>query len=142
MGQAFNLKTGEAMATPSDKLVQSLEALKSLQDQGIKAIRTKNMTRTHRERLLKNGFIKEVMKGWYISSRPDEPTDESTAWYASFWGFCSDYLNSHFEDKWCLSPEQSLSIHSGSWSVPKQLLVRSPKGGNKPICLLFRYLNF
>ena len=50
------------MATPSDKLAQSLEALKSLQDQGIKAIRTKNMTRTHRDRLLKNGFIKEVMK--------------------------------------------------------------------------------
>lgn len=124
------------MATPSDKLAQSLEALKALQDQGIVAIRTKNMTRTHRERLLKNGFIKEVMKGWYISSRPDEPAGESTAWCASFWGFCSDYLNSRFEDKWCLSPEQSLSIHSGNWSVPKQLLVRSPRGGNKPICLL------
>ncbi len=124
------------MATPSDKLAQSLEALKALQDQGIVAIRTNNMTRTHRERLLKNGFIKEVMKGWYISSRPDEPTGESTAWYASFWGFCSDYLNSRFEDEWCLSPEQSLSIHSGNWSVPKQLLVRSPKGGNKPIFLL------
>jgi hypothetical protein len=103
------------MATPSDKLAQSLEALKALQDQGIIAIRTNNMTRTHRERLLKNGFIKGVMKGWYISSRPDEPTGESTAWYASFWGFCSDYLNSRFVDKWCLSPEQSLSIHSGNW---------------------------
>ncbi len=124
------------MATPSDKLAQSLEVLKSLQDQGIVALRAKNMTRTHRERLLENGFIKEVMKGWYISSRPDEPAGESTAWYASFWRFCSDYLNSRFEDKWCLSPEQSLSIHSGNWSVPKQLLVRSPKGGNKPICLL------
>ncbi len=124
------------MGTPSDKLAQSLETLKALQDQGIVAIRTKNMTRTHRERLLKNGFIKEVMKGWYISSRPDEPAGESTTWYASFWGFCSDYLNSRFEDKWCLGPEQSLSIHSGNWSVPKQLLVRSPKGGNKPNCLL------
>ncbi len=124
------------MATPSDKLAQSLEVLKSLQDQGIVAIRTNKMTRTHRERLLKNGFIKGVMKGWYISSRPDEPTGESSAWYASFWGFCSDYLSTRFEDKWCLSPEQSLSIHSGNWSVPKQLLVRSPKGGNKPIFLL------
>jgi len=124
------------MATPSDKLAQSLEALKLLQDQGLTAIRTNNMTRTHRERLLRNGFIKEVMKGWYISSRPDEPIGESTAWYASFWGFCSNYLNSRFENKWCLSPEQSLNIHSGNWSVPKQLLVRSPKGGNKPVCLL------
>ena len=124
------------MATPSDKLAQSLSILKSLQDQGIVAIRTNNMTRTHRQRLLKNGFIKEVMKGWYIPSRPDEPAGESTAWYASFWGFCSDYLNARFKDQWCLSPEQSLSIHSGNWSVPKQLLMRAPKGGNKPIFLL------
>lgn len=93
------------------------------------------MTRTHRERLVKNGFIKEVMKGWYIPARPEEPAGESTAWYASFWGFCADYLKSRFGNQWCLSPEQSLSIHSGNWNVPAQLLVRAPKGGNKPISL-------
>jgi len=125
------------MATPSDKLAQSLEILKSLQDRKIVAIRTTHLTRTHRERLLRNGFIKEVMKGWYISSRPDEPPGESTAWYTSFWGFCSDYLNNRFKDEWCLSPEQSLSIHIGNLCVPNQLLVRSPKGGNKPTTLLF-----
>jgi hypothetical protein len=124
------------MPTPQDKLAQSLAVLKKLQDEGIVAIHTKNMTRTHRERLIKNGFIKEVMKGWYISSRPEEPAGESTAWYASFWGFCADYLNSRFGTQWCLSPEQSLSIHSGNWNVPGQLLVRTPKGGNKLISLL------
>jgi len=124
------------MAMPSEKLAQSLQVLKSLQDQGMVAIHTNKMTRTHRERLLKTGFIKEVMKGWYISSRPDEPLGESTVWYGLFWGFCTDYLSVRFEDKWCLSPEQSLSIHSGNWNVPKQLLVRSPNGGNKPIFLL------
>jgi hypothetical protein len=35
-----------------------------------------------------------------------------------------------------LTPEQSLSIHSGNWNVPRQLLVRAPKGGNKPVSLL------
>ena len=124
------------MATPQDKLAESLAVLKTIQDKGIVAIHTKNMTRTHRERLVKNGFIKEVMKGWYIPSRPEEPAGESTAWYASFWGFCADYLNSRFGDQWCLSPEQSLSIHSGNWNVPGQLLVRTPKGGNKPTPLL------
>jgi hypothetical protein len=29
-----------------------------------------------------------------------------------------------------------LSIHSGNWNVPAQLLVRTPKGGNKPKSLL------
>ncbi|PCJ48685.1 MAG: cell filamentation protein Fic [Gammaproteobacteria bacterium] len=125
------------MATPSDKLAQSLEILKSLQDQEIVAIRTSLLTRTHRERLLRNGFIKGVIKGWYISSRPDEPPGESTAWYTSFWGFCADYLNNRFNGEWCLSPEQSLSIHIGNLCVPNQLLVRSQKGGNKPTPLLF-----
>ncbi|MCG8636914.1 MAG: Fic family protein [Desulfobacterales bacterium] len=125
------------MPLPQEKLAQSLSFLKGLQDKGNVAIQTKNMTRTHRERLLKNGFIKEVMKGWYIPARPEEPTGERTAWYASFWGFCADYLNSRFGDKWCLYPEQSLSIHSGNWSIPSQLLVRTPKGGNKPVSLLY-----
>ncbi len=124
------------MPTPQDKLAESLAVLKKLQDEGIVAIHTKNMTRTHRERLVKSGFIKEVMKGWYVPSRPEEPAGESTAWYASFWGFCADYLNSRFGDQWCLSPEQSLNIHSGNWTVPGQLLVRTPKGGNKPVSLL------
>ena len=124
------------MPTPQDKLAKSLAVLKKLQDEGIVAIHTKSMTRTHRERLIKNGFIQEVMKGWYVPARPEEPAGESTAWYASFWDFCGDYLKSRFGNQWCLSPEQSLSIHSGNWNVPEQLLVRTPKGGNKPISLL------
>jgi hypothetical protein len=126
------------MAKPAEKLAQSLEVLQTLQEQGIVAIRTKHIGRTHRERLLENGFIKAVMKGWYIPSRPDEKGGESTAWYASFWSFCSAYLNDRFGDDWCLSPEQSLLIHAGNWTVPQQLLVRAPyKGGNKPVDLLY-----
>ena len=84
------------MPTLQDKLSESLAVLKKIQDDGIVAIQTKNMTRTHRERLVKSGFIKEVMKGWYIPARPEEPTGESTAWYGSFWNFCGDYLKHRF----------------------------------------------
>lgn len=124
------------MALPSEKLAESLAALKELQDRGITAIRSDQLSRTHRERLLKNGFILEVMKGWYIPSAPDEPAGESTAWYTSFWAFIANYLNDRFGTEWCLSAEQSVSIHTGDWTVPKQLLIRSPKGGNKPTPLL------
>lgn len=124
------------MVTPPDKLAESLAVLKALQDQGHMALRSEDMSRTHRERLMKNGFIKEVMKGWYISSRPEESAGESTSWYASFWAFCVSYLESRFRDEWCVSPEQSINLHTGNWSVPKQLLIRSPKGGNKPTGLL------
>lgn len=73
--------------------------------------------------------------GWYIAVRPDEVPGESTAWYSSFWSFCADYLNARFSSDWCLSPEQSLSLLTGDWTVPKQVLVRSPKAGNKPLTL-------
>lgn len=124
------------MAAHADKLAASLAALKELQDDGRVALRAADMTRTHRERLLKNGFIREVMKGWYVPSRPDEPTGESTSWYASFWPFCSAYLDSRFGEDWSISPEQSVALHTGNWTVPRQLLVRTPKGGNKPIALI------
>ena len=119
------------MATPSEKLAESLEVLHRLQNKsGAAAIRARGLTRTHRERLLKNGFLQEAIKGWYIPSRPDEPKGESTAWYASFWRFTAAYLNVRFRKNWSLSPEQSLSLHSGSWTVPRQLAVRSPKATN------------
>ena len=123
------------MATPAAHLASSLEVLKQLQDKGQVAIRASAMTRIHRERLLKNGFISEVMKGWYIPSRPDEQAGESTAWYASFWTFCANYLSGRFNNDWCVSPEQSLMLHAGDWTVPGQVLIRSPRGGNKPLSL-------
>jgi len=120
------------MATPPEKLAQSLEILRKLQtSEGAAAIRARDLSRTHRERLLANGFLQEVIKGWYIPSRPDEVKGESTAWYASFWRFCAAYLDERFAAEWCLSPEQSLSLHAGNWTVPKQLVVRSPGARNR-----------
>jgi Fic/DOC family len=124
------------MATPADKLAQSLDALKALQDAKAVAIRASDLTRVHRERLLKSGFIREVMKGWYIPARPDGPAGESTDWYASFWPFCAAYLTERFADDWCLGAEHSLALHTGDWNVPRQLLVRATRGGNKPTGLL------
>jgi fido (protein-threonine AMPylation protein) len=119
------------MASPSEKLAQSLEILHGLQNaQGAAAIRAKDITRAHRERLLANGFLQEVIKGWYIPSRPYEVRGESTAWYASFWRFAAVYLETRFGGQWCLSPEHSLSLHAGNWTVPRQLVVRSPNGKN------------
>lgn len=119
------------MAAPSEKLARSLEALKALQDRGVVAIRSSVLERLDRERLVKNGFLQPVVKGWYVPSRPDEAAGESTSWYASFWDFCVSYLNERFGSEWCLSPEQSISLHTGNRAVPRQLLVRSHKGDNK-----------
>ncbi len=123
------------MAPPSAKLARSLAALKEFQDRGVVAIRSRDMERLDRERLVKSGFMRPVIKGWYTPSRPDEVAGESTAWYASFWDFCGSYLNERFGTDWCVSPEQSLLLHAGNRTVPRQLLVRSPKGDNKNTAL-------
>jgi len=126
------------MATPSEKLADSLEVLRKLQECGAMAIKAAQLGRTHRERLLKHGFIQEVMKGWYIPARPDETAGESTAWYASFWKFCATYLEERFGPDWCLSPEQSVALYAGNRTVPAQLLVRSSVGQNNLVVLPFK----
>ena len=125
------------MATPGEKLGESLEALKKLQDSGTVAIKTSELSRVHRERLLKNKFLREVMKGWYLSVPSDEQQGDSTSWYASYWPFCSEYLNDRYGDSYCISAEQSLQIHSGNWTVPQQLIIRSSEGPNGNTPLLF-----
>jgi len=119
------------MATPAEKLAQSLEVLRNIQNyKGSAVFKSSEISRTHKERLLNNGFIQEVIKGWYISANPNDTRGESTAWYTSFWSFCSTYLNNRFGDNWCVSPEHSISIHSGNWTVPQQLLVRASQASN------------
>lgn len=125
------------MATPSEKLAESLEVLRVLQKGGHIAIQSSELKRVQRERLLKEGFIQEVMKGWYIPARPDETAGESTAWYASYWHFCVAYLDKQKGNDWCVSPEQSISLHAENWTVPKQLLIRSSKARNQKTDLPF-----
>ena len=123
------------MATPSEKLASSLEVLHALQADGKVAIRSADVSRTHRERLIQNGFLQEVIKGWYVPSRPDEAAGESAAWYAAFWPFVVAYLNHLKGNVWCLSPEESLALHAENWTVPQQLLVRAVKARNNVTAL-------
>ncbi|MFC2087627.1 Fic family protein [Bacteroidota bacterium] len=126
------------MATPSEKLAESLKILHNLQDENGRAvIKAGDLSRTHKDRLLANGFILEVMKGWFISCRPNSVKGDTTSWYTSFWDFVSVYLHSRFENNWCLSPDQSLQIHAGNKTVPRQLLVRSPNAKNNITQLIF-----
>jgi len=124
------------MPTPQEKLGNALELLKALQNQGRVAIHSKDLPRAPREILLKNGFLQQVMKGWYVPKHPDDRLGDTTPWYSSFWIFCADYFNYRFQDEWWLSPEQSISLHVGNGTVPKQIQVRTPKGGNAATKLL------
>ena len=119
------------MATPNEKLAAALESLKAVQAQGRVAVRSTDLTRAVRERLTRHGFLQEVIKGWYIPTRPGAGLGDSTAWYTAFWDFCRDYLNDRFGDQWALTPEQSLVLQAGNTTVPTQLLVRAEKANNQ-----------
>jgi fido (protein-threonine AMPylation protein) len=125
------------VATPNEKLAESLDALKALQEGGRRVFRSDDLSRVHRERLLANGFVQEVMRGWLISASPSARAGDSTPWYASFWEFCARYCNDRFGEKWHLSPEQSLLLHGEKTVIPAQMVVNSPKGTNNTINLLF-----
>ena len=85
------------MALAKDKLAESLKELRKLQKKNKSVVfRPGELTRTHRERLQKEGYVQEVMQGWYISDSPDKHPGESTVWYISYWDFCSQYLKERF----------------------------------------------
>lgn len=125
------------MPTPSEKLAESLSALQTLQKTGRRVFQSDEVKRLHRERLLRNGFVQEVMKGWLISSSLSARGGDSTPWYASFWEFCTRYCQHRFGDDWHLSPEQSLLLHAESTAIPTQVVIYSPKGANNVVKLPF-----
>src|SRR5438876_1378575 len=128
---------GGLMPSPNEKLAESLDVLKAIQEGNQRVFRSDDLSRVHRERLVDNGFLQEVMKGWLISSSPDAQAGEGTPWHASFWEFCARYCDERFGDQWHLSPEQSLFLHGERTVIPDQLVVHSPKATNNDIKLLF-----
>jgi hypothetical protein len=115
------------MVAPNEKLAESLEILKVIHEKGKVAIKSNELSRVHRERLLKNGYLKKVTKGWYMATPSDEPPGDSTSWYSCYWQFCAEFLNNRYGKDYFISPEQSLQIQTGNWTVPGQLIIRSPK---------------
>lgn len=132
------------MPKPHEKLACALEALKGLQEGGLQAIPGPKLSRSDREALLRAGFLKEVIRGWYIPRRPDEAEGDSTAWYASMREFIADYAQERFGDHWHVNPEQSILLRSGERTIPKQVQIWATDGTNQTVellhdCSLFIY---
>ncbi len=125
------------MPTPNEKLAASLGVLNNLQSGGRRVFQSSEFSRLHRERLLRNGFLTQVIKGWVISSGPGVRPGDSTPCYASFWEFCARYCEARFDAAWHLSPEQSLLLHADKTVIPARVIVSSPKGSNNKIELPF-----
>jgi hypothetical protein len=132
------------VSKPREKLASALRALKGLQERGRRAIPGPKLSRTDREALLRAGFLKEVLRGWYVPRRPDEADADTTAWYASMREFIADYAQERFGDHWHVNPEQSVLLRSGERTIPKQVQVWAAAGTNQTVelahgCSLFIY---
>jgi len=114
----------------------ALQALKVFQDGGLQAIPGPKLSRADREALLRAGFLKAVIRGWYIPRRPDEADGDTTAWYASMREFIADYAQERFGDRWHVNPEQSVLLRSGERTIPRQVQIWAAEGTNQTVPLL------
>jgi hypothetical protein len=60
-------------------VADALEELHGLKEKGLVAIKSTEINRVNQELLVKTGCLKEVSKGWYTPSRPDERLGDSTS---------------------------------------------------------------
>lgn len=135
------------MATANEKLAASLATLKQIQARGSSVINVSAhpaLTRAHRERLVRAGFLRPVTKGWYLPGDPAAGSGDSTQWFAHMEVFAAAYANARFGTRWQLSPEMSLLRQSGHTAVFKQMQIHAPEASNQILelahgCSIFLY---
>ena len=81
------------------------------------------------------GFLRPVVKGWYLVSRPGDAPGDTTPWFAAMREFVAGYCSARFDDDWHVAPAYSVLVHAGATALPVQVIVHSPRGGNHTLAL-------
>lgn len=117
-------------------LTAALKTLKRLQEKHSGVVEASDFKDDEQRAVLVDaGFLRPVMKGWYICSSPSDGEGDSTAWCASFWAFVSGYLGKRFGKRYCLNPEASLLLHTGNTAVPRQVTCVTVDSGTSKVDL-------
>ena len=118
---------------PQHLLAEALRAAKSAAKDSI--VKSSSIDRKHRETLIRENCLTEIIKGWYLLISPAGGGD-STAWFGGIWAFLKHYLAERFgQNGFCLSAESSLSLHTGDTSIPRQIVILTKKASNTSIDL-------
>ena len=123
------------MASAQELLAKSLKALKALHDAGHQVIATGDLSETHRNRLVKAGYLKQVIRGWYLTTRPEDKDGDTTAWQARWEEFVTRYCEKRFGSMWHLSPELSLHIQTATPLPTRQIFIQATEGKNNVVTL-------
>lgn len=127
---------GKSRGNPT--LATALKTLKRLQEKHHGVVEAADLKNDEqRTMLVDTGFLRPVMKGWYICSSPSDNDADTTAWYASFWAFVSGYLGKRFGKRYCLNPEASLLLQTGNTTVPRQVTCVTIDSGTSKVDLPF-----
>jgi len=121
------------MAQQNEMLAQALSTAKAQSKKEI--VKSGDLERGVRERLVQAGYLEEVMRGWYLLTTPTGK-GTTTLWFSSFWAFIEQYLKDRFGDDYCLSPESSVEFHCGQTTSPKQLQALTKQPSNTVVHLL------
>ncbi len=112
------------------RLASALQKLKQRQDRGQVVFQSDDFARADREALMAAGFLRMVVKGWYLVARPGDAPGDTTPWFAAMRDFLVGYCNARFGDEWHVSPAYSLLVHAGATALPPQVIIHTPLAGN------------
>ncbi len=119
------------------ELAAALRALKRLQEKHHGVVEASDLSENHRALLVDTGFLRPIMKGWYMCGNPRDGAGDTTSWYATYWAFVSGYLSKRFGKRYCLNPEASLLLHTGNTTVPRQVTCVTIESGSSKVDLPF-----
>lgn len=125
----------EERTVRNQKLAEALSRARAVANSDI--VRSADLDRQTRERLVAANYLTEVIRGWYILTTPSG-AGTTTLWYGNYWNFVREYLKDRFgPDGYCLTPESSMDLYSGQNYISEQLTVMTKKPSNQPTNLLF-----
>ena len=111
-------------STPGERNATLRQLVDRLRASGQAIIRSRDLTRRDRELLMREGLLRQMVKGWYLFSL--EPLQSDAVVLRTFvYGYC----RARFGDAWHLSPELSVLVHAGM-PLPNRIIVHSPLAKN------------
>lgn len=117
------------MSRPQERLAERLARAETASEGGV--IRSADISRADRDALTAEGWLTQIIRGWYLLSTPAgaQAAAGSTAWFGSLWTFVRLYLDDRVGEGWCLSAADSLALHAGDRVVPRQITALIERGG-------------
>jgi len=97
-------------------------------------IKSSTLERQTREKLSTAGYLYEIMRGWYLLTKP-AGKGSSTLWFSHYWSFVSEYLNDRFDNDFCLTAESSLDLLSEQNIISRQVTIITKRPSNQTIDL-------